>query len=163
MTAAAPGARGDAAPERLAAPLHRLATRVMTTVEPAGLGDAAVALRAFVARPSSAGYLGAMRTLRATARRQKLNRLAGVAAPRRAAQHLAEVAVLAGLPAELRELLALLPSDAPTTRRVAVIGQMLTAHALLTAQAETALQDLQDHLGQPQQRVPAANRRRTRR
>jgi hypothetical protein len=149
--------------ERLAAPLHRLATRVQATVEPRALSDAAVALRGFVARPSASGYLAAMRTLRDTVRQQKLDRLAGVAAPRRAAEQLAAIASSVGLPAELQELLALLPPDARTTRRFSVIHQMLTAHALLSAHAETALQDLQDHLGQPDPRVFALERRRTRR
>ena len=149
--------------ERLAAPLHRLATRVRTTVEPRALGDAAVAMRAFVARPSASGYLAAMRTLRDTVRQQKLDRLAGVAAPRRAAEQLAAIATSAGLSTDLKELLSLLPPDARTTRRFGVISQMLTAQALLAAHAETALQDLQDHLGQPDPRVFALERRRTRR
>jgi hypothetical protein len=151
------------APQRLAAPLHRLATRVVTSVEPTRLGDAAVVLRAFVARPSAARYLGAMRTLRATARQQKLDRLEGVAAPRLAAEHLAIIAVTAGLPAELQDLLALLPSDLGTTRRFSAIGQMLTAQALLAAHAETALHDLHEQVGQPDPRVRALERRRLRR
>ena len=149
--------------ERLAAPLHRLATHVHTSVEPSALGPAAQALRTFVARPTPAGYLAAMRTLRATIRQQKLNRLAGVAAPRRAGEHLNAIAASAGLPAELTELLALLPADAHTTCRFRVIHQMLTAHALLSAHAETALQDLQEHHGPPAPRVFSAERRRTRR
>jgi len=152
-----------ASDERLAAPLHRLAVRVRTTVDPSRLGDAAVALRAFVTRPSAAGYLTAVRTLHDTARRQQLNRLAGVAAPRLAAEHLATITAAAGLPAELQELLSRLPPDVGTTRRFGVIAQMLTAHALLATHAETALQDLQDHLGQPTPRTPTADRRRHRR
>jgi hypothetical protein len=149
--------------ERLAAPLHRLTTRVQTMVEPSALGDAATALRAFVARPSAAGYLVAMRTLRDTVRQQKLDRLAGVAATRRAGEHLDAIAASAGVPPELKDLLALLPSDVRTTRRFGVINQLLTAHALLSAHAETMLQDLQEHHGPPDPRVFAAERRRMRR
>jgi hypothetical protein len=149
--------------ERLAAPLHRLATRVHTTVEPSALGAAATALRAFVTRPSAAGYLTAMRTLRDSVRQQKLQRLAGVAAPRRAAEYLATLVASAGLPPELKALLARLPADAHTTRRFGVIGQMLNAHALLSAHAELALQDLQEHHGPPDPRAFSAERRRARR
>jgi len=152
-----------AGPERLAAPLHRLATRVQATVEPGALQDVAVALRGFVARPSASGYLAATRALRDTVRRQKLDRLAGVAAPRRAAEQLAAIAAHTGLPAELRDLLSRLPPDARTRRRFDVINQMLIAHAVLAAHAETALQDLQDHLGQPDPRIFTPDRRRLKR
>ena len=148
---------------RLAPTLRRLATRTTRAVSGEGLVSAVAPLRAFVQHPSPANFLVATRSLRAAVRQQKLARLASVAAPRRAAQHLSAIVELAGLPAEHHALLATLPGDAATTRRFAVIAQLLTAHRLLSASAEATQQDLQDHLGQPAPRVLAAERRRRRR
>ena len=148
----------------LAAPLLRLATHTATTVQPAGLAVAVASLRAFVTEPSPVRYLAAMRALRGAARQQKLAHLTSVAAPRLAVEHLAFVAEAAGLPDDLRELLSLLPPDARTTRRLRVLGQLLTAHGLLAAHAEATLHDLQEHLGQPARpRTPSVDRRRPRR
>jgi len=148
---------------RLAAPLRRLAARTADTVRPDGLAPALEALRAFVDRPSPGNYLVATRCLRAAVRQQKLAHLSGVAASRRAAEHLAVIVEAAGLPPDLQRSLAALPADARTNRRFAVIAQLLTAHRLLSASAEATQQDLQEHLGQPAPRhVPVERRRRRR-
>lgn len=148
---------------RLAAPLRRLTARTAQVVAADGLSPALGALRAFVDSPSPASFLAATRCLRAAVRQQKLDRLTGVAAPRRTAEHLALIVEAAGLPAELRDLLARLPGDARTNRRFAVIAQLLTAHRLLAASAEATQQDLQEHLGPPAPRAAASERRRRRR
>jgi hypothetical protein len=145
---------------RLAAPLHRLATRTTRAVSAEGLVPAAAALRVFVQHSSPTNFLVATRSLRAAVRQQKLARLASVAAPRRAAEHLSAIGELAGLSAEQHALLATLPANAATTRRFAVIAQLLTAHRLLSASAEATQQDLQEHLGQPAPRASSAGRRR---
>jgi len=158
---------GTAAPleaARFAAALRGLAARTAHAVPAEELTPAVDALRAFVQLPSPAHFLAATRCLRAAVRERKLARLASVGAPRRAAQHLGVIAELAGLPADLQQLLARLPGDARTNRRFAVIAQLLTAHRLLAASAEATQQDLQDHLGQPAPaRAPSAERRRRRR
>ena len=147
---------------RLVGPLRRLVTRTAGAAAAEDLTPAVDALRAFVQRPSPAGFLAAARCLRAAARQQKLLRLTSVAAPRRSAEHLAVIAQAAGLSPEQQRLLARLPSDAGTYRRFAVIAQLLTAHHLLSASAEATHQDLQDHLGQPTPRTVSSERRRRR-
>ena len=156
-------ASGPLGAARLAAPLRRLATQAAGTGEGEGLAPALDALRAFIDRPSPANYLAATRCLRAAARQHKLTRLSAVAAPRRAAQHLAVIIEIARVPAELRELLERLPADARTKDRFAVIAELLTAHRLLAAHAEAAQQDLREYLGKPAPRALAAGRRRGRR
>jgi hypothetical protein len=157
------GEAGALAVPRLTAPLRRLVARAASARRPEGLAPAVDALRAFIDRPSPGNFLAATRCLRAAARQQKLARLTGVAAPRLAAEHLGVIVEAAGLPAELRALLATLPTDAGTTRRFAVIAQLLTAHRLLAAHAEAAQHALQEHLGQPVTRAPSVERRRGRR
>jgi len=148
---------------RLVPPLRRLAARSIAAGQPDGLSPAVDALRAFIDRPSPGNYLAAARTLRAAVRQQKLARLTSVAAPRRTAAHLTVIVDSAGLPADLHQLLSTLPADAGTSRRFAVIAQLLTAHRLLSAGAEATQQDLQDHLGQPAPRALSVERRRKRR
>ena len=156
-------AGGEASGARLVAPLRRLAARAASTRQPEGLTTAVDALRAFIDRPSPANYLASARTLRAAVRQQKLARLTSVAAPRRTAEHLGVIVEVGGLPAELHQLLSRLPADAATTRRFAVIAQLLTAQRLLASCAEATQQDLQEHLGQPAPRAPSIERRRKRR
>ena len=119
--------------ERLAAPLWRLASRVLADVPPAETLEAAAAVRAFTEGPSPARYLAATRVLRQTERRHKLRSLGPHrgSAPHRAGARGPRAA--RGLAPELLEALRALPEDARNGRRLTLISEMLTAHSLIEA------------------------------
>jgi hypothetical protein len=154
---------GGAAAERLAAPLLRLASRVLQDVPPAQAPEAVAAVRAFAVAPSPAGYLAAARALALAERRHKL-RLLGRAVGDRRTEHGLEVLERgAGCSRELVEALRELPSDARNGRRLTLITDLLTAHRLLEARATGAMRELRLALGPLPPRRPATERRRERR
>ncbi|HVV53488.1 MAG TPA: hypothetical protein VHO06_27775 [Polyangia bacterium] len=145
--------------ERLAPPLWRLASRVLSEVPPAEAREALGALRAFTAGPSPVRYLAATRLLRHAERRHKLGALGRLAGHRRAGQSLELLARGAALAPELVQALRALPPDARSGRRLTLIAEMLAAHRLLEARAAGALRELRQSLG-PLPAPTAAERRR---
>jgi hypothetical protein len=154
---------GVAAAQRLAAPLLRLASRVLQDVPPAEAPEAVAAVRAFAAAPSPAGYLAAARALARAERRHKLRLLGRAVGDRRTEHGLEVLARGAGCSEDLVEALRQLPSDARNGRRLTLISELLTAHRLLEARATGAMRELRLALGPAPARRPAAERRRERR
>lgn len=156
--ASAAPARG----ERLAAPLLRLAERVLAKLPRDDAAPARAALRAFATAPSPAGYLAAARVLRASERRHKLQ-LLGHAQGARRTEHGLEALARAGLSPELLDALRTIPSDARNGRRFAVIADLLAAYRLVEARATEAHRELQQGLGPvPIRRGGGERRRRSR-
>ena len=147
---------------RLAAPLLRLAARVLGDVPPREAPEAVAAVRAFTEQPSPGRYLEATRALRIAERRYKLSLLGRVVGNRRTEQGLDILQRGAGLAPELVDALRALPADARNGRRLAIISDLLTAHRLIDARASGALRELQRALG-PVPRSRAADRRQKRR
>jgi len=160
VSALGPDTEGPA--ERLAAPLWRLASRILADVPPAETLAAAAAVRAFTAGPSPARYLAATRVLRQTERRHKLRSLGRSVGPRRTEQGLEVLARGAGLAPELLEALRALPEDARNGRRLTLISEVLSAHRLIEARTAGALLELRRAFGPVPLRT-AAERRRKRR
>ena len=143
MTAAASASPGGG---RLAAPLLRLAERVLAHLPREDAAPAREALRAFTTAPSPAGYLAAARVLRASERRHKLQLLGRAQGARRTEDGLGALA-RAGLAPELLDALRVIPSDARNGRRFAVIADLLAAYRLVEARATEAHRELQQGLG----------------
>jgi hypothetical protein len=125
----------------LAAPLLRLAERVLSTLARGELPEVLAGLRAFTDEPSPAHYLAATRALRAGERRQKLA-LLGRARSARSEDLGMDGLARAGLAAELVEALRALPPDARNGRRLAIVGDLLETYRLIhtrAAEAEHAL------------------------
>jgi hypothetical protein len=138
----------------LAAPLLRLAERVLSTVARAELPEALAALRAFTDDPSPAQYLAATRMLRAGERRHKLALLGRALGTRRAELGLDGLA-RAGLGPELLDALRALPPDPRNGRRLTIVAGLLEAYRLVEVRAAGAQRELQRTLG------PVPRRRRT--
>lgn len=148
--------------ERLAAPLLRLAERVLSQLPRDDAAPAREALRAFTAAPSPAGYLAAARVLRASDRRHKLQLIGRAQGARRTEDGLGALA-RAGLASELLDALRIIPADARNGRRFAVIADLLAAYRLVEARATEAHRELQQGLGPvPIRRGATERRRRTR-
>jgi hypothetical protein len=145
----------------LAAPLLRLAERVLSTVARAELPEALGALRAFTDEPSPARYLAATRALRAAERRHKLGLLGRALGARRAELGIDGLA-RAGLALELVEALRALPPDARNGRRLAMVADLLETYRLVDARAAEAQRALRRALGPIPQRRLAERRRRDR-
>ncbi len=145
----------------LAAPLLRLAERVLSTLGRGELPEALVALRAFTDEPSPAHYLAATRALRAGERRQKvalLGRARGVRSEDLGMDALAR----AGLAAELVEALRALPPDPRNGRRLAIVGDLLEIYRLIHTRAAEAERALRLALGPIRPRRPPDRRHRAR-
>ncbi len=134
---------GDA----LAAPLLRLAARVLTDVPPADARAAAAAVRAFACAPTPARYLAATLGLRDADRRHKLAALGRAVGPRRTDHGLDVLARGASLAPALQAALRALPPDARNGRRLTLIAELLAAHELIEARAAGGLRELQEALG----------------
>jgi hypothetical protein len=142
---------------RLAAPLLRLASRVVGDVPPREARNAVAAVRAFAEAPSPARYLAATRALRDTERRHKLNKLGRAMGGQRLDQGLDVLARSSTFAPELMDALRSLPFDARNGRRLAIISDLLVAQRLIEARAVGGLHELRQALGP----VPiSANRRR---
>lgn len=144
--------------EGLAAPLLRLASRVLSAVPPAEARPALNALREFTGGPSPVRYLAATRVLRQVERRHKLGAL-GRVANRRTEQSLDLLAHGTGLAPEVVQALRALPPDARNGRRLTLISEMLAAYDLIEARTSGALLELRQSLG-PLPLPAAAERRR---
>jgi hypothetical protein len=140
----------------LAAPLLRLAERVLASLPRAELPEALAALREFTDEPSPARYLAATRALRAGERRHKLGLLGRALGDRRAELAMDGLA-RAGLAPELVEALRALPPDARNGRRLAIVTDLLETYRLVDARAAEAQRALHRTLG------PVPPRRRTER
>jgi hypothetical protein len=149
--------------ERLAAPLLRLASRVLSAVTPAEAREAVGALRAFTDGPSPLRYLTATRVLQEAERRHKLGALGRLATQRRTEQSLDLLAHGTGLAGELVQALRALPPDARNGRRLTLISQMLAAHRLIEARTSRALLELRESLGPLPLPTGAERRRKHRR
>jgi hypothetical protein len=145
--------------QRLAEPLLRLASRVLSAVPPADSREAVNALRTFTDGPSPVRYLAATRVLRHVERRHKLGALGRLATQRRTEQSLDMLAHGTALPAELVHALRALPPDARNGRRLTLISEMLAAYDLIEARTAGALFELRQSLG-PLPLPAAAERRR---
>jgi hypothetical protein len=143
----------------LAAPLLRLAARVLTDVPPADARPAAAAVRAFAGAPSPARYLAATRALRDADRRHKLGALGRAVGPRRADHGLDVLSRGAALGPALQAALRALPPDARNGRRLTLIAELIAAHELIEARADGGLRELQAALG-PLPEPKGAERRR---
>ncbi len=148
---------------RLAAPLLRLASRVLSAVPPAEAREAVSALRSFTDGPSPVRYLAATRVLRQVERRHKLAALGGLAAQRRTEQSLALLAQGTALPAELVRALHALPPDPRNGRRLRLISEVLAAYDLIEARTSGAMFELRQSLGPPPLPAVAERRRNHRR
>ena len=144
--------------ERLAAPLLRLASRVLSAVAPAEARPAVSALRAFTDGPSPVRYLAATRVLHHVERRHKLAAL-GRLGHRRTEQSLDLLAQGTALAPELVQCLRALPPDARNGRRLTLISELLAAYDLIEARTSGALLELRELLG-PLPSAGAAERRR---
>jgi hypothetical protein len=133
--------------ERLSVSLLRLASRVLSDVPPAELGEAVNALRAFTSGPSPARYLAATRLLRHAERHHKLGSLGRPSDHRRTERSLDLLARAAGLAPELVQALRALPPDPRNGRRLTLIAEMLSAYHLIGARASGALFQLRQSLG----------------
>jgi hypothetical protein len=133
--------------ERLAAPLWRLASRVLGDLAAGEVPAPLAAVRAFTDAPSPARYLAATRVLREAERRHKLGVLGHVMGDRRKERGLEVLTRVAGVPPELLEALRALPVDPRNGRRLAIISELLTAHRLLEARAAGALREHRQALG----------------
>jgi hypothetical protein len=157
-------ARPPSGRDRLAAPLLGLATRVLGELPPATAVIPLGAVRAFAAAPSPARYLAACRALHTAARTHRLGLLGGGFAGARAAQQgIDRLARAAELPDGLLEALRGLPADRRTGRRLAMLADLITAHELVAARANEALEALQQALGPASRAAPSESRRRPRR
>jgi hypothetical protein len=145
--------------ERLAAPLLRLASRVLRDGSPAEALPAVGALRAFAGAATPARYLAATRLLRDAERRHKLSALGRLAGPRRTQQSLDLLARDRTVAPELVQALRALPPDARNARRLKLISELLATHRLLDARTSGALLELRQSLG-PLPAPSAAERRR---
>jgi len=148
--------------ERLAAPLRRLASRVLRDGPPAQAPEAVGALRAFAGAPTPARYLAATRLLRAAERRHKLSALGRLAGQRRTEQSLDLLARESSLGPELVQALRGLPADARNARRLKLIAELLATHRLLDARTSGALLELRQSLGPLPAPAPAPAERRRR-
>jgi hypothetical protein len=137
----------EAQARRLAAPLWRLAGRVLGDLAPGDAPESLAAVRAFTEAPSPARYLAATRVLRAAERRHKLGALGRVLGDRRKEHGLDTLARTAGLSLELLDALRALPAHPRNGRRLAIISDLLVAHRLIEARAAGALRALQQSLG----------------
>lgn len=144
--------------ERLAAPLLRLASRVLSAVPPAEARPAVSALRTFTDRPSPVRFLAAARLLHHVERSYKLSAL-GRRADRRTEQSLDSLAQGTALAPELVEALRALPADARNGRRLALMSELLAAYESIDARTSGALLELRQLLG-PLPPPAAAERRR---
>jgi hypothetical protein len=153
MAAASPSS------DRLAAPLLRLAERVLAQLPRDDAAPARAALRAFTTAPSPAGFLAAARLLRTSERRHKLALLGRAQGARRTENGL-EALARAGLAPELLDALRTIPSDARNGRRFEVIADLLAAYRLVEARATEAHRELQQGLGPVPIRRGATERRR---
>jgi hypothetical protein len=130
----------------LAAPLLRLAERVLSTVARGELPEVLAALRSFTDEPSPAHYLAATRALHAGERRQKLA-LLGRARGARSEDLGLDGLARAGLAADLVDALRALPPDARNGRRLTIIGDLLETHRLIHTRAAEAQRALRLALG----------------
>ena len=133
--------------DRLAAPLWRLASRVLGEAPAAEAREAVGALRAFTDGPTPARYLAATRLLRHAERRHKLTALGRLGGRRRAEQSLDRLARDTTLGPELVNALRALPPDPRAGRRLTLISELLAAHRLLDARTSGALFELRQALG----------------
>ncbi|MES1205355.1 MAG: hypothetical protein ABUS79_05410 [Pseudomonadota bacterium] len=148
--------------QRLAAPLLRLASRVLSAVPPAEARHAVSALRAFTDGPSPLRYLAATRVLQHVERRHKLAAL-GLLANRRTEQSLDLLAHGTAVAPELVHALRALPPDARNGRRLTLIAEMLAAYDLIEARTAGALLELRQSLGPLPSAAAAQRRRKSRR
>jgi hypothetical protein len=130
----------------LAAPLLRLAERVLSTLARGELPEALAALRAFTDEPSPAHYLAATRALHAGERRQKLT-LLGRGRRTRSEDLSMDGLARAGLAPDLVEALRALPPDARNGRRLAILGDLLETYRLIQTRAAEADRALRLALG----------------
>jgi hypothetical protein len=147
--------------ERLAAPLLRLASRVLRAVPPAEARQALSALRAFTDGPSPVRYLAATRLLQRVERRHKLSAL-GHLGNRRTEQSLDLLAQGTALAPELVQALRALPPDPRNGRRLTLISEMLAAYDLIAARTSGALLELRQLLGPLPLPASAERRRKSR-
>ncbi|HSY39953.1 MAG TPA: hypothetical protein VLA79_10515 [Polyangia bacterium] len=145
--------------DRLAAPLLRLASRVLSEVRPTEALEAVGAVRAFTDGPTPTRYLAATRLLRHAERRHKLGALGRLVGHRRTEQSLDLLARGTALAPELLHALHALPPDARNGRRLTLISELLAAYRLIEARTSGALLELQRSLG-PLPPPTAAERRR---
>jgi hypothetical protein len=149
--------------DRLAAPLWRLASRVLGDLAASEAPAPLAAVRAFTDAPSPARYLAATRVLREAERRHKLGVLGRVMGDRRKQRGLDVLTRVAGVPPEVLDVLRELPVDPRNGRRLALISDLLTAHRLLESRAAGALRELQQSLGPVSPPTARGERRQRRR
>jgi hypothetical protein len=118
----------------------------LRSVPPADLGEAFAALDGFVATPRGDTYLAAVRALRAARARQASARLRGLHAGYLFRRGLEAVRALPGAGPGHAEILADLPMDARTGRRLLALAQLLEAHAELSGRAAATFRELRRKL-----------------
>jgi hypothetical protein len=145
--------------ERLAGPLWRLASRVLSAVPPGDAREAVCALRDFTGGPSPARYLAATRLLRHVERRHKLSALGRRANQRRADRGLEMLARGTALAPELVDALRALPPDPRNGRRLTLIVDLLAAYRSIEVLTSAGMFELRRSLG-PLPRPASGDRRR---
>jgi hypothetical protein len=153
--AAPEAARAQLATAAFARALLRHLVRARAALPSPELGPALAAIDAFVAAPKPVTFLAASRALGQARRAHALRHLHGTHADRSFRRGLEAVRAVPGLDDAHSQLLARLPVDARTGRRLLALAQLLEVHVELSGRAAAQARALRRKLAAPRPPRPS--------